>query len=119
MPVNGTGADGKASLGCLNFIFEEPIIAAAFDLNDFKFAYTTVNGVSKELVAKSISVTSFNPTGTSTGSSYYALSVFLADGTSTLPEEDTPEYNWQNCLAYYKGIYIGRVTLTWYTDPYE
>lgn len=118
-PVNGTGADGKASFGCLNYIFEEPVRVDAFNVGDFKFAYTTVNGVSKELVAKSVSVTSFNPTGTSTGASYYALSVFLANGTSTLPEEDTPEYNWQNCHVYYKGIYIGRVTLTWYTDPYE
>ena len=116
-PINGTGADGKASLGCLHFIFEEPVRTDAFSPDDFRFAYTTVNGISEELTPSSIHVVSFNPTGTSTGASYYALSVLLTDSTSTLPETDVPEYNWQNCHVYYKGIYVGKVTLTWYKDP--
>lgn len=116
-PANGTGADGQASLGCIHLVFDEPVIADAFDAADFKFAYTTVNGVAKEIEASNIRVVSFNPTGTSTGASYYALSVFLIEGASPLSQEDVPEYNWQNCHVYYKGIYIGRVTLTWYRDP--
>lgn len=118
-PANGTGEDGKASIGCLHFIFSEPVVADAFNTDDFKFSYTTVNGAAKEITATDVYVVSFNPTGTSTGASYYALSVFLTDGTSTLPAGDVPEYNWQNCHVYYKGIYIGRVTLTWYKDPEE
>ena len=116
-PINGTGEDGKASLGCLHLIFEEPIVADVFSTDDFRFTYTTVNGVSEELTPSSINVVSFNPSGTSTGASYYALSVLFTDSTSTLPETDVPEYNWQNCHVYYKGIYIGRVTLTWYKNP--
>ena len=118
-PVNGTGADGIASIGCVQFIFSEPVVADAFRPSDFKFAYTSVNGDAKELTATDVYAVSFNPTGTSTGASYYALSVFLTDGTSTIGSTDVPEYNWQNCHVYYKGIYIGRVTLTWYKDPEE
>lgn len=115
-PANSLGADGKVSIGYVHFIFEEPILQQAFKPGDFKFSYTTVNGVSKELVAYGCQVASFNPTGTSTGASYYALSVYIGEEASTLPEQDVPEYNWQNCHVYYKGIYIGRVTLTWYTN---
>ena len=118
-PVNGTGEDGKASLGCIHFIFEEPVLEEAFDAADFRFTYTTVNGDAKEIQAQSWNVVSFNPKGTSTGASYYALTVYLANETSVLPQEDVPEYNWQNCHLYYKGIYIGRVTATWYKDPTE
>jgi len=116
-PANGAGADGKDSIGCVHFVFEEPVISDAFDAADFKFTYTTVNGVAKEIEASNAYVQSFNPTGTSTGASYYALSVMLIEGASPLPEEDVPEYNWENCHVYYKGIYIGRVTLTWYKNP--
>ena len=116
-PANGTGADGQDSLGCIHFIFDEPVIAGAFDAADFKFVYTSVNGVAKEIEASNSRIVSFNPTGTSTGASYYALSIFLIEGASTLQSEDVPEYNWQNCHVYYKGIYIGRVTLTWYKNP--
>ena len=116
-PVNGTGEDGKESIGCITFIFEEPVVNDAFDPADFKFTYTTVNGVAKEIEASNSSVVSFNPTGTSTGASYYALDLYMVEGTSTLQPEDVPEYNWQNCHVYYKGIYIGRVTLTWYKNP--
>ena len=116
-PVNALSADGKVKIGVVHYIFEEPILKEAFDSNDFKFVYTTVNGRAVELAAMSCQVVSFNPTGTSTGASYYALSVYLNDGEATTTEqEDVPEYNWQNCHVYYKGIYIGRVTLTWYTN---
>lgn len=118
-PANGTGADGQLSIGCVNFIFEEPVLEEAFDATEFKFVYTSVNGVAKEIEAKHWRVTSFNPTGTSTGASYYALTVYLANSTSVLPQEDVPEYNWQNCHVYYKGVYVGKVTLTWYKDPTE
>ncbi len=116
-PVNGTGEDGQPSLGCIHFIFEEPVVTDALQLTDFKFVYTTVGGASREITAANWDVTSFNPTGTSTGASYYALSVFLTAGTSAVVQENIPEYNWQNCHVYYKGIYIGRVTLTWLKDP--
>ena len=115
-PVNALSADGKVSIGVVNFVFEEPVLLGAFDASDFKFTYTTVGGVAKELTAMSCKVTSFNPTGTSTGSSYYALSVYLGEEATTTEQENVPEYNWQNCHVYYKGIYIGRVTLTWYTN---
>ena len=116
-PVNALGADGSESIGCLHFIFDEPILEEAFDASDFKFTYTTVDGVAKELSAIVWHVTSFNPEGTSTGASYYSLDVYLQDDSTTVPQEDIPEYNWQNCHVYYKGIYIGRVTLTWYKNP--
>lgn len=116
-PVNGLAADDENSLGVVNFIFEEPIVQDAFSSSDFKFVYTTVNGVSKERTATDCFVTSFNPTGTSTGASYYALQVFLLDDAVTINTDDVPEYNWQNCHVYYKGIYIGRVTFTWYKNP--
>ena len=115
-PVNALSADGKVSIGYVHFLFEEPILKEAFNAGDFKFTYTTVNGSSKELSAYGLHVTSFNPTGTSTGASYYALSVYMAEEATTTQPEDVPEYNWQNCHVYYKGIYIGRVTLTWYTN---
>ena len=115
-PVNALSADGKISIGYIHFIFEEPILKDAFSSTDFKITYTTVNGVSKELTAMGCQVASFNPTGTSTGTSYYALSVYLTEEALTTKPEDVPEYNWQNCHVYYKGIYIGRVTLTWYTN---
>ena len=118
-PVNGTSAVKDPAIGCLHFIFEEPIIADAFDAADFKFAYTTVNGVAKEIEASNAFVTSFNPTGTSTGASYYALSIMLTDTVKHLPDTDIPEYNWQNCHVYYKGVYVGKVTLTWYANPDE
>ena len=116
-PVNGLAADDENSLGVVNFIFDEPVVQGAFSSGDFKFVYTTVDGTSKELAAVDCYVTSFNPTGTSTGASYYALQVFLLDDAITLNANDVPEYNWQNCHVYYKGIYIGRVTLTWYKNP--
>lgn len=116
-PVNALSADDKTNIGCLHFIFTEPILEEAFDASDFKFTYTTVNGVAKELVATNWKVTSFNPTGTSTGASYYSLDVFLLGDSTTIPQEDVPEYNWQNCHVYYKDIYVGRVTLTWYKNP--
>ena len=116
IPVNALGADGKTSFGYLHFVFDEPVIKDAFSAGDFKCAYTTVNGASKELAGMGCQVTSFNPTGTSTGASYYALSVYFNDDATTTNPEDVPEYNWQNCHVYYKGIYIGRVTLTWYTN---
>ena len=115
-PVNALSADGKTSVGYVHFIFEEPVLAEAFKSSDFKFTYTTVGGAPKELVAMGCQVTSFNPTGTSTGTSYYALSVYLNEEATTTQPEDVPEYNWQNCHMYYKSIYIGRVTLTWYTN---
>lgn len=116
-PINGTGADGKASLGCINFVFDEPVVSDAFDASDFKFIYTSVGGDAKEIQATNYGVRSFNPQGTSTGASYYVLSVFMTSDLSTVGQENIPEYNWQNCHVYYKGIYIGRVTLTWYRDP--
>lgn len=117
-PVNGTGEDGQPSLGCVHFIFDEPVVENAFKASDFKFTYTTVDGASKEIEASNWCVVSFNPTGTSTGASYYDLAVFLTSESSPIGgSQNVPEYNWQNCHVYYKGIYIGRVTLTWYKDP--
>ena len=115
-PVNALGADGNDSIGCLHFIFTEPILEEAFDASDFKYTYTTVNGDAKELTAMAWHVTSFNPDGTSTGASYYSLDVYLQEESTTTQPENVPEYNWQNCHVYYKGIYIGRVTLTWYKN---
>ena len=115
-PINAMGTDGNASIGYVHFIFDEPIVTGAFDPHDFKFAYTTVNGASKEFSAMACQVTSFNPTGTSTGASYYALSIYFQEEPVTTPQEDIPEYNWQNCHVYFKGVYIGRVTLTWYKN---
>ena len=115
-PVNATGTDGNASIGYVHFIFDEPIVTGAFKPSDFKFAYTTVNGDTKEFPAMACQVASFNPTGTSTGASYYALSIYFQEEPVTTKPEDVPEYNWQNCHVYYKGIYIGRVTLTWYKN---
>ena len=117
-PVNGTGEDGQPSLGCVHFIFDEPVVERAFKASDFKFTYTTVDGAAREIEASNWSVVSFNPTGTSTGASYYDLAVFLTSESSTIGgAQNVPEYNWQNCHVYYKGVYIGRVTLTWYKDP--
>lgn len=117
-PVNGTGEDGQPSLGCIHFIFDEPVVENSFKASDFKFTYTTVNGEAKEIEASGWNVVSFNPTGTSTGASYYDLSVFLTSESSPIGgAQYVPEYNWQNCHVYYKGIYIGKVTLTWYKDP--
>ena len=117
-PVNGVSEDDKQALGMAVFVFTEPIIDSAFKNTDFKFTYTNVDGGTVELEAYEIYSTSFNPTGTSTGTSYYALQVYLRgekENVSTIG--GIPEYNWQNCHVYYKGIYIGRVTLTWYKDP--
>lgn len=119
-PVNGTGEDGTSSFGCINFVFAEPIVSDAFDTDDFKFVYTNVNGEAQELGSTSIYVTSFNPTGSSTGASYYALQVYLRTSKDKVADiGGVPEYNWQNCHVYYKGIYVGKVTLTWYKDPQE
>ena len=118
-PVNGCDDKGTGlSLGVLNFIFAEPVIADAFSAEDFKFVYTNVNGEAKEMTSTKLYVTSFNPTGSSTGASYYALQVYLTTSRDNVDDiGGVPEYNWQNCHVYYKGIYVGRVTLTWYKDP--
>lgn len=118
-PVNGCNDKGNDdSLGVLNFIFTEPVVADAFSADDFKFVYTNVDGEAKELVSTKLYVTSFNPTGSSTGSSYYALQVYLTTSRDNVEDVGgVPEYNWQNTHVYYKGIYVGKVTLTWYKDP--
>ena len=117
-PVNGVTEDGKTAVGMAVFVFTEPITDTAFDSSDFKFTYTNVDGGTVELEAHDLYSTSFNPTGTSTGASYYALQVVLREGQESVSTiGGVPEYNWQNCQMYYKGIFIGRVTLTWYKDP--
>lgn len=117
-PVNGVTEDDKQALGMAVFVFQEPIVESAFKASDFKFAYTNVDGRAVELVADEVYSTSFNPTGTSTGASYYALQVYLRNEKAAVSTiGGVPEYAWQNCQMYYKGIFIGRVTLTWYKDP--
>ena len=118
-PVNGCNEEGNGdSLGVLNLIFDEPVVSGAFVAEDFKFVYTNVDGTATEVVCPKLYVTSFNPAGTSTGASYYALQVYLTTTRESVSDVGgVPEYNWQNCHVYYKGIYIGRVTLTWYKDP--
>lgn len=118
IPVNGVNEAGQDSYGVLIFVFTEPVISGSFNAEDFNFVYTNVNGDPVELEAPSRYVTSFNPSGSGTGASYYALQVFMrADSEPVADIGGVPEYNWKNCHVYYKGIYVGRITVIWYQDP--
>ena len=118
IPVNGVNEAGQDSYGVLIFVFTEPIISGSFDAEDFHFVYTNVNGEPVEMEAPSRYVTSFNPSGSGTGASYYALQIFMRASSETVEDVGgVPEYNWKNCHVYYKGIYVGRVTVIWYQDP--
>lgn len=112
VPANGVGEDGVELYAALYFVFEEPIIQSAFSKDDFKLSWTTVSNTVFERVPNSVNVVSFNPTAGSR--SLYMLQVYW--DRTTLEASQIPEYTPDNAQLYYKGVYIGRSSVTWYSN---
>ena len=113
VPANGTDEEGTELYAALYFVFEEPIVSGAFEEGDFKVSWTTVSNTVREVIPDNVEVISFNPTQGER--SLYMLQLYW--GATTLPAADIPEYNLDNAQIYYKGVYIGRTSVTWYTNP--
>lgn len=112
VPANGVDEQGSELFAALYFVFDEPIIDDAFTEDDFKISWTTVSNTVKERVASSVQITSFNPTQGER--SMYMLQVYW--GKVSLVDDEIPEYNLDNAQLYYKGVYIGRSSVVWYTN---
>lgn len=113
VPANGTDEEGSELYAALYFVFEEPIVSSAFSVDDFKISWTTVSNTVKERTPSNVEVISFNPTQGER--SLYMLQLYFDQ--TTLAAADIPEYNLDNAQLYYKGVYIGRTSVTWYTNP--
>lgn len=112
VPANSVVEDGNEVYSSLFFIFEEPVIQSAFAEEDFKISWTTVSGSVKERAARNLYVTSFNPTQ---GQRSLYLMQISWDAVN-LENDEIPEYNLDNAQLYYKGVFIGRTSVTWYRN---
>ena len=113
VPANGKDEEGQDAYAAIFFVFEEPIIDGSFNNADFKMTWATVDGSVHEVEADDIGTRSFNPTQGSR--SLYMLRVYWSD--RSLKPEEVPEYNIDNAQLYYKGVYIGRTSVVWYSNP--
>lgn len=112
VPANGYDAEGGDAYPCVIFVFEEPIIAGAFDASDFKISWATVDGSIYEHDSAQIDIKSFNPT-----QGERSLYMMRANWEQeNLTPSQIPEYNIDNAQLYYKGVYIGRTSVVWYRN---
>lgn len=112
VPANGVDEQGNELYAILYFVFEEPIISGAFTKTDFKLTWTTVANTVFEREPSSLATVSFNPTQGSR--SLYMLALYWEK--TALTSDQIPEYNLDNAQLYYKGVYIGRSSVTWYSN---